>query len=276
MPEIETKNEMAKGLKGLNLFHFGMSNCSQRARLALEEKGHKWTSHHMDMMKGEHATPEYQSINPNGVVPTLVHDGRTIIESLDIIAYADEIGEGPSLTPDDPALAAEMRALFDLADKAQPSVKLLSHEFLFKPVRKMSPKQLDEMRRGHSNKALVDFLEEFSAGFSRERIEQEVQFFCDAFDTLEASLTKHGGPWLLGEQFTLADLAWIVNVHRVKLMRWDFKKWPTLMTWIKAMEARPAYDAALRAWEPRGVLAAFGIYTRAKALFGGGVNSYRP
>src|SRR5262249_6058822 len=41
----------------------------------------------IDLAKMEHATPEYQSINPNGLVPTLIHDGRTYIESIDIIQY---------------------------------------------------------------------------------------------------------------------------------------------------------------------------------------------
>ena len=78
------------GMKGLHLFHFFLSNCSQRVRFGLEEKGLEWTSHHMNLMANEHATPEYQQINPNGVVPTLVHDGQVVIESNDILVYLDE------------------------------------------------------------------------------------------------------------------------------------------------------------------------------------------
>jgi glutathione S-transferase len=58
-----------------------------RVRMVLVEKKLPWTSHVIDLSKMEHATPEYQSINPNGLVPTLVHEGHTYIASIDIIQY---------------------------------------------------------------------------------------------------------------------------------------------------------------------------------------------
>ena len=70
-----------KTLHGLHLYHVALSNCSQRVRIALEEKGLPWTSHHLNLAANEHATPEYRTINPNGVVPTLVHDGAASTSS---------------------------------------------------------------------------------------------------------------------------------------------------------------------------------------------------
>ncbi len=67
----------------------------------------------------EHALPEYQSINPNGFVPTLVHDSRTYIDSIDIIQYLDELAAAPSLTPVDPKEQADCRSLAASADGAQ-------------------------------------------------------------------------------------------------------------------------------------------------------------
>ena len=96
-------NDEVRTFKGLHLYHFTFSNCSQRVRIALEEKGLRWTSHHLDLAANEHATPEYRTINPNGVVPTLVHDGRVYIESNDIISYLDEAFPEPPLTPTDTA-----------------------------------------------------------------------------------------------------------------------------------------------------------------------------
>ncbi len=274
MPEIETKNEWARSLKGVNLFHNAMSNCSQRTRVAMEEKGVSWTSHHLDITKDEHATDHYQSINPNGVVPTLVHDGRTIIESIDIISYIDQIGHGPSLMPDDPALLAELEAQLEIAGSVQGAVKVLSHEFLFKPVRKMNDKQLAALRETHGNRDLITFHEEFSKGFSEDRLLSVVREFTDAFDRLEQLLQTHGGPWFLGQQFTLADIAWIVNVHRLDLMRFDFSHWPLLTAWLGRMQQRPSYQNGLAKWEPKGILRFFGVYSRLRGLFGGGVNAY--
>lgn len=274
MPEIETKNEWASGLKGVNLFHNSMSNCSQRTRVALEEKEVSWTSHHLDIAKDEHATDAYQSINPNGVVPTLVHDGRTIIESIDIISYVDEIGHGPSLVPDTDDLRAELDAQLTTAGDTQGAIKVLSHEFLFKPVRKMNDKQLAALRATHGNRDLIAFHEEFSKGFSDERLASVVKEFADAFDRLEGLLQSHGGPWLLGTQFTLVDIAWIVNVHRLDLMRFDFRHWPALKAWLGRMQQRPSYKNGLEKWEPKGILRFYGLYSRLRSLFGGGVNAY--
>ena len=90
MPIIEAGREDLKELKGLHLWHAGMSNCSQRCRITLNELGREWESHVVNLQKAEHATEEYQQINPNGVIPALVHDGTVVVNSVDIIAYLDE------------------------------------------------------------------------------------------------------------------------------------------------------------------------------------------
>ena len=61
----------------LELYHNGMSTCSQKVRLCLAEKGLDWTGHAMDLRAGDQHRPDYLSLNPNGVVPTLV-DGDFI------------------------------------------------------------------------------------------------------------------------------------------------------------------------------------------------------
>ena len=79
MPHIETKNGKVKKLAGLHLYHDPLSSCAMRVRMGLAEKNLPWQSHIIDLAKMEHATAEYQSINPSGLVPTLIHDGRTYI-----------------------------------------------------------------------------------------------------------------------------------------------------------------------------------------------------
>lgn len=89
MPIIEPGREELKHLKGIHLWHSGMSNCSQRCRITLAEFKLEFESHLVSPQKGEHATAEFHQINPNGVVPALIHDGTLIIESTDIIDYLD-------------------------------------------------------------------------------------------------------------------------------------------------------------------------------------------
>ena len=68
----------------LELYHAGRTTCSRKARLCLAEKGLDYVSHYMNLGAFENHAPEYLKLNPNGVVPTLVHDGRVIIEPLPV------------------------------------------------------------------------------------------------------------------------------------------------------------------------------------------------
>jgi glutathione S-transferase len=59
----------------LELYHNDMSTCAQKVRFALAEKGVRWQSRHLDLRARDHQRPEYLRLNPNAVVPTIVHDG---------------------------------------------------------------------------------------------------------------------------------------------------------------------------------------------------------
>src|ERR1043165_3651880 len=82
----------------LELYHGTTSVCAQKVRLTLAEKGLEWQSHLLEL-NGDHLTPEYLKINPNGVVPTLVHDGTIVVESTVIIHYLDDLFADPPLMP---------------------------------------------------------------------------------------------------------------------------------------------------------------------------------
>ena len=77
----------------LTLYHGRTSVCSVKARLALAEKGVDFDSKLLTL-RGDQFDPAYMKLNPNAVVPTLVHDGRVIIESTVIMHYIDEAFAG--------------------------------------------------------------------------------------------------------------------------------------------------------------------------------------
>ena len=74
----------------LELYHYAISTCSQKVRLVLAEKGLEFESHTVDLLAGGQHAVDYVKLNPNHVVPTLVHDGRVLIESSLINEYLDE------------------------------------------------------------------------------------------------------------------------------------------------------------------------------------------
>jgi glutathione S-transferase/GST-like protein len=83
----------------IELYHFWSSVCSVRCRMALEEKGVKWTSRYIDLFKFDQLKPDYLAINPDGMVPTLVHDGAPVRESTIINEYIDARSQAPRSFP---------------------------------------------------------------------------------------------------------------------------------------------------------------------------------
>jgi glutathione S-transferase len=82
------------------LYNAPQSTCSQRVRFVLNAKGLAFEEKKLDLLAGDQLKPEYLALNPNGVVPTLVHDGEIVIDSSVIIEYLDEVApEGESFTP---------------------------------------------------------------------------------------------------------------------------------------------------------------------------------
>ena len=93
----------------IELYHNDMSVCAQKVRFALGEKTLQWKSHHLNLRAGDQQKPEYLKLNPNAVVPTLVDDGRVIIESTVINEYIDDAYPEPRLRPADAGARARMR-----------------------------------------------------------------------------------------------------------------------------------------------------------------------
>ena len=91
------------------LYHHGSSVCAAKVRFALAEKGLDWEGEYIDILKGEQFDPEYLKLNPKGVVPTLVHDGRVILDSTVIVEYLDQIAPDSSVHPADPLERAQAR-----------------------------------------------------------------------------------------------------------------------------------------------------------------------
>jgi Glutathione S-transferase, N-terminal domain len=93
----------------LKLFTADNSICTQKVFLTLLEKDLPWTSEYIDLFNNEQYRPDYLRLNPKGVVPTLIHEGRAIFESTLICEYLDEVFPEPSLKPKTPYERSQMR-----------------------------------------------------------------------------------------------------------------------------------------------------------------------
>jgi Glutathione S-transferase, N-terminal domain len=65
----------------LTLYDFGNSVCCQKVRITMRVKGLTWDTVKVDLFRAEQYNPKYLKLNPKGIVPTLVHDGKPVIES---------------------------------------------------------------------------------------------------------------------------------------------------------------------------------------------------
>lgn len=95
----------------IDLYAAGTSN-GMRARIALEECGLKYSWHPIDLAKGEHKTPQFLALNPNGQIPVIVDNegpgGKkiTMSQSSAIMMYCAE--KAGKFIPKDPAKRAAM------------------------------------------------------------------------------------------------------------------------------------------------------------------------
>jgi maleylacetoacetate isomerase len=86
----------------MRIYGFWRSLASFRVRVALKIKGLEFEEVPVDILHGEQFEPEYAEVNAERVVPTLVHDGYSVFQSLAIIEYLDDIQSFPPLIPLDP------------------------------------------------------------------------------------------------------------------------------------------------------------------------------
>jgi len=248
MPIIEPENQTVKALKGVHLYHSAYSNCSQRARLVLEEKGVTWQGHHINLMKFEHLTEEYQTIHPGGVVPALVHDGNVIIESHDIIQYLDDHFPGPLLMPQTEDERTRIMPWMERGAAIQPAVKTLTYEHVFRYKYPPTPERYDHYAAHQRNPELVDFFRRFLEGFDPDELKQHEATIQGYLADLDTALAE--SDYLAGDTVTLADFSAIVNVHRAKVLAFDFADYPNLDAWYARMAARPSFERAITAYVP--------------------------
>ena len=249
MPKTTPQNKTVLDLRGLHLYHAGWSNCSMRVRMTLEEKALPWTSHHLNTRTGEHITPEYFGINPNGLVPTLVHDGDVWIESSDIIRHLDERYPEPRLTPCDDAGLEKLSEWMSLASAIHvTAVKTYIYSSPPTIKRRKTAAELERYLKLQTNKELLAFHTRSSSeeGFSEEDRRNAEQLLHDAFSQLDTYLDEHC--WLVGDDFSLADITWVPLHYTLERAGLSFDRHANVRAWVRAIAKRPSFQNAVVQW----------------------------
>jgi glutathione S-transferase len=232
-------------MTALTLYNAPQSTCSQRVRFILNAKGLPFVEIKLDLFSGDQLKPEYLALNPNGVVPTLVHDDVVVIDSSVIMEYVEEVfADGRSFVPRDAAARAAMRSLMRFIDEVPtPAVRIPSYNLAFLPhYQAMSEAEFQAL--ADSKPLRREFLLKMGrSGFSEADMNEALARLERAVVRMDEAIARSGGPWLLGADLTLADIAImpvIVRMDDINLAAtWSDR--PAIARWLEAVRADPAF-----------------------------------
>ena len=232
----------------LELFNFPASTCSLKVRICLAEKNLDWVDHRLDPAATDHLTPVYLKMNPNGVVPTLLHDGTSINDSSVIIEYLDEVFSNIKLSPEEPTRRAKMRWwLRYFEEKPTAAVRYPTFQrILISNFKEMSPEEFESAAKMRPLK--TDFYSRMGRdGFSNSELKSAIDDIRQTVQRIDMAIKENGGPWIMGEFFSLADICVAPLIDRMEDLGYhDLWESDLKFTdeWFRRIKARPAYQKA--------------------------------
>jgi glutathione S-transferase len=219
----------------LALYHGRTSVCSLKVRLALAEEALKFDSCLLTL-RGDQFEPHYLKLNPNAVVPTLIHDDSIIIESTVIMHYVDDaFPRMITKLMDEYIHTACMTLTFATANRAA-LAQMTPQAFAAELAKAPDPKR-SEIKRQVVNHGL-------DSPLAADALRQHVKLL----DSIEAATRE--GPYIAGSAWSLADAAatpYVWRLDKLKLARmWDRRR--GVAAWYDRIRQRPSFKTAVDDW----------------------------
>ena len=188
----------------MKLYSFFRSSAAFRVRIGLNLKGLAYDTAPIHLRRNDQSQPDYRSVNPQGLVPALEDGGLTLIQSMAILEYLDEVHPEPPFLPRQPADRARVRALADIvACDIHPINNLRVLRYLTREL-------------GHDEAAIGRWYNHWIAA---------------GFHALEPLLAHNDqtGAFCHGDSPGLADIALVPQVVNAERYRLDLAQFPTLV-----------------------------------------------
>ena len=202
----------------MKLYHNQLSPNARRVLLTAAYLELRLDEQVIDVANGEHKSPDYLALNPNGMIPTLVDGPLTLWESRAIIQYLASKKPASGLLGRDEADRADItRWLTWDAAHLSPPVGTLIFETLFKPM----------LGLGAPNPEAI------------QRATGEVRRF---FAVLDASLM--GRTHLAGGGLTIADLGTAATLTYAERLQLPVAGFANLAPWLGRIAALPGWKSA--------------------------------
>lgn len=203
----------------MKLYGYFRSSASYRVRIALNLKGVDAQQVPVNLREGEQKAAGYQGINPQGLLPSLQHDGHILTQSLAIMEYLEECFPEPAILPDDPSERARVRALSQvIASDISPLNNLGVLKYL-KDDLNVTDEQKDAWYRHWIEK-----------GFS-------------ALESLLAN-SEHTGNFCHWDSPTMADCCLVPQVFNARRFGCPLEAYPTILRIDAICAQHPAFAKA--------------------------------
>jgi len=203
----------------MKLYSYWRSTTSLRVRAALHLKNIPFETIAVDLLAGEQSSDGFTDVNPSQGVPALVlEDGTTLTQSMAILEYLDTVAD-PKLVPDDPMLAAHVRAAAHI-------IALDIH-----PVNNL--------------KVVGKLAQEYQA----DKIKWMNDWMHAGFTALQASIEPDGA-YCFGEDLTIADLCLVGQMVNARRWGLDLTPFSRLVEIDNHCQTHPAIQAAMPEAQP--------------------------
>lgn len=196
------------------LYGYWRSSASYRVRIALNLKGLDYEQKGIDLRTGAQGGVGFKLLNPQGFVPYFIDGDIGLNQSLAIIEYLDETYPEPALLSDDPVKRARIRA----------AAQIIACDI--HPIDNLRVLKYLKNQMGQEQEAIDDWY--------RHWIEE-------GFKPLEEIAEGSPGPYLFGDQVTLADVCLAPQMYNARRLRTDLSRFPTLAEIDKALMKLPAF-----------------------------------
>lgn len=217
--------------------------------MALAEKGLFFDSRIMTLQ--DLVSPEYLALNPNGYVPTLVHEEDVLTESRVISEYIEDALPAPALLPTDPLTRAKIRSWTkQIDDSLHLNVFALTFVANFRKYFLARPQYVRERGLPLNFVKRTIALDLAANGAEPGYYLDAVRRFRTLLEHIDRALCQ--SVWLLADTYSLADADFTPYLRRLEeLGFWDLVRdqCPHVERWFGAVIARPSYQSAIRDWE---------------------------
>ena len=239
----DIKTEEILDWKGIHLFHFSGSACSQKLRIFFNIKNINWNSHVINLIKQEQFTKWFLGINPRGLVPTLVHNGDVHIESNEIMAYLDDVYKNNKLFPID--LIDEINKDLAFEDSLHHDLRRLTFRYIIPhALGKKNPSTIDtkEQFEGtiqgkpdeNKSKEILFWKNHYQNGITDDEIIESANKFKNIYEDFDKTLKNQ--KYLKGDEFTVVDLAWYVSTKRLAMAGIPIEKYKNVQKWFSNLD----------------------------------------